>query len=152
MLLPVRVWRGGGALARIAAYAGRVDATTTKVRVDAWTWGVRLFSTRTAAATACRAGHVRVNGDRAKPATTVGIGDEVRVRLAGVERIVRVQRLLVKRVSAPLAAEAMTDLTPPPPPREEVPAVVAARDRGAGRPTKRERREIDRWRGREPIS
>ncbi|HWS59256.1 MAG TPA: S4 domain-containing protein, partial [Actinotalea sp.] len=103
---------------------------------------------RTAAASACRAGHVRVNGERAKPATLVAPGDEVRVRTSGTERIVLVRRLLVKRVSAPLAAEAMTDLTPAPPPREERPAVVAARDRGAGRPTKRERREIDRWRGR----
>ena len=119
-----------------------------RARVDAWTWAVRLFKTRSAAAVACRAGHVRVNGDRAKPATPVGVGDEVRVRGVGPERIVVVRKVMAKRVSATLAAEAIEDLTPPPPPPAEVPAVVAARDRGAGRPTKRERREIDRWRGR----
>ncbi|NTW41914.1 MAG: RNA-binding S4 domain-containing protein [Cellulomonadaceae bacterium] len=122
--------------------------STGKVRVDAWVWAVRLFPTRTAAAMACRGGHVRVNGERAKPATSVTVGDEVRVRGAAYERVVVVQRLLVKRVSAALAAEAVIDLTPPPPPRVEVPT-VATRDRGAGRPTKRERREIDRLRGRE---
>ena len=115
------------------------------MRVDAWIWGVRLFKTRTAAAAACRAGHVRVNGERAKPATTVAPGDEVQVRIAGAERIVEVRRLLSKRASAPVAAEALVDRSPPPPPRE---AMVAWRERGAGRPTKRERREIDRFRGR----
>ncbi len=123
-----------------------------KVRVDAWIWSVRLTPTRTAAATACRGGHVRVNGDRAKPATLVGPGDEVRVRLTrpggdGVERVVVVRRVLVKRVSATVAAEAMEDRTPPPPPRTERPAAVAVRERGAGRPTKRERRAIERLRG-----
>ena len=129
------------------AAAGRGAPTRTKVRVDAWCWAVRMFSTRTAAANACRAGHVRVNGDRAKPATLVAPGDEVRVR-GELERIVVVQRLLVKRVSATVAAEALIDHTPPPPPKSEIPAGVAVRDRGAGRPTKRERREIDRFRGR----
>ncbi|KGM12832.1 RNA-binding S4 domain-containing protein [Cellulomonas bogoriensis] len=120
-----------------------------RVRVDAWTWGVRLFKTRSAAASACRAGHVRVNGDRAKPATLVGVGDEVRVRLHGVDRVLKVQGLLTKRVSAPLAAQACLDLTPPPPPREMA-APAGHRDRGTGRPTKRERREIERLRGRRP--
>lgn len=117
---------------------------TDRVRVDAWIWGVRMFKTRSAAAAACRAGHVQVNGDRAKPATTVTIGDEVRVR-TDVERIVEVRRLLTKRAAAPIAAEAIIDRSPPPVPRD---ALVARRERGAGRPTKRERREIDRWRGR----
>lgn len=123
-----------------------------KVRVDAWIWSVRLTPTRTAAATACRGGHVRVNGDRAKPATLVGPGDEVRVRMTRpgadpVDRVVVVRRVLVKRVSATLAAEAMEDRTPAPPPRTERPAAVAVRERGAGRPTKRERRAIERLRG-----
>lgn len=124
-----------------------------RVRVDAWIWAIRLTSTRTAAATACRAGHVRVNGDRAKPATLVKAGDEVRVvqvrdRAPSLERVVVVRQLLVKRVSAAVAAEAYEDLTPPPLPKAEAPVVVGLRDRGAGRPTKRERREIDRLRGR----
>ncbi|MCV2393537.1 S4 domain-containing protein [Actinotalea sp. M2MS4P-6] len=125
----------------------------TSARVDAWVWAVRLAPSRTAASTACRGGHVRVNGDRAKPATMVKPGDEVRVRLSrgrgelSDERIVVVRRLLVKRVSASVAVEAYEDRTPPPPPREERPAAVAVRERGMGRPTKRDRRAIERLRG-----
>lgn len=122
-----------------------------RVRVDAWTWGVRLFTTRSQAAAACRAGHVRVNGERAKPATPVGPGDEVAVRLPRrdhvVEKVYEVRAVLTKRASAVVAAECFVDRSPPPPPRERA-VPVALRDRGAGRPTKRERREIDRLRGR----
>lgn len=116
-------------------------------RVDRWVWVVRLTRTRAMAAAACRAGHVRVNGDRAKPATLVHVGDEVRFRGDGLERIVDVACIIEKRVGAAAAAECFIDRTPPPPPREHV-ALAAQRDRGAGRPTKRERREIDRLRGR----
>jgi ribosome-associated heat shock protein Hsp15 len=116
------------------------------VRVDAWIWSVRLAKTRSAAGTACRAGHVRVNGERAKPAQLVRPGDEVRVRQEGRERIVIVQKTIAKRVGAPVAAECLIDKSPPPPPREFV-AAVPVRDRGTGRPTKRDRREMDRLRG-----
>jgi ribosome-associated heat shock protein Hsp15 len=116
------------------------------VRVDSWIWGVRLAKTRSAATTACRAGHVRVNGERVKAAQSVRIGDEIRVRTSETERTVQVVRLIVKRVSAAVAAECFLDLTPPPPPREEVAATVQ-RERGAGRPTKRDRREMERLRG-----
>jgi len=114
-------------------------------RVDSWLWAVRVYKTRSAATTACRAGHVRINGEKAKAAQHVRVGDEIRVRIAGFDRILIVRQLLVKRVGAPLAAEAAEDRTPP---REPV-AMVAVRDRGAGRPTKRERRDIDRLRGRD---
>lgn len=117
------------------------------VRVDAWLWAVRQFKTRSAATTACRAGHIRVNGERAKAAQAVRPGDEVRVRIDGFDRTLIVRQTLVKRVSATLAAAAVDDRTPPPPPRETV-ATVASRDRGAGRPTKRERRDLERLRGR----
>ncbi|MBJ7287871.1 S4 domain-containing protein [Williamsia sp.] len=117
-------------------------------RVDSWIWAVRLTKTRSAAASACRAGHVRVNGTPAKPAQHVAIGDEVRLRVAGRERIVEVARVLSKRVGPPVAAEAMIDRSPPPPPREVI-ASIPVRDRGAGRPTKRERRETDRLHGRD---
>ncbi|MFB6608786.1 RNA-binding S4 domain-containing protein [Agromyces sp. NPDC056379] len=117
------------------------------VRVDAWLWAVRQFKTRSAATAACRAGHVRVNGERAKAAQSVRPGDEVRVRVDGFDRMLVVRQTLVKRVSATVAATAVDDRTPPPPPRETV-AVVATRDRGAGRPTKRERRDLERLRGR----
>ncbi|AWB95307.1 RNA-binding protein S4 [Agromyces badenianii] len=117
------------------------------VRVDAWLWAVRQFKTRSAATAACRAGHVRVNGERAKAAQAVRPGDEVRVRIAGFDRMLVVRQTLVKRVSAALAGTAVEDRTPPPPPRESV-AIVATRDRGTGRPTKRERRDLERLRGR----
>jgi ribosome-associated heat shock protein Hsp15 len=118
----------------------------TSARVDSWTWAVRLFKTRSIATAACRAGHVRVNGDRAKSAQPVRVGDEVRVRSAGFDRILIVSRVVVKRVGATVAAECFVDKTPPPPPREEM-ALTPMRDRGAGRPTKRERRDIDKLRG-----
>ena len=119
----------------------------TSARVDSWIWAVRLAKTRSAATAACRAGHVQVNGERAKAAQPVHIGDEVRLRNTDLERTVQVARLVVKRVGASVAAECLVDLTPPPPPKEEVAAVIQ-RDRGAGRPTKRERRDLEKLRGR----
>lgn len=117
------------------------------VRVDAWVWAVRLAKTRSQATAACKAGHVRVNDASAKPAQQVDVGDIVRVRLHGFDKVYRVTGLGVRRGSVADAAELFEDLTPPPPPRTERPAAVV-RDRGAGRPTKRERRDIDRLRGR----
>jgi ribosome-associated heat shock protein Hsp15 len=117
-------------------------------RVDSWIWAIRLVKTRSLATAACRAGHVKVNGERAKAAQSVKIGDEIRYRDAGFDKIVLVGAILVKRVSAEVAKASYTDLTPPPPPREEVP-FTPVRDRGAGRPTKRERRDLEKLRGRE---
>ena len=117
------------------------------VRVDAWLWAVRVYKTRSSATAGCRAGHVRVGGDRAKAAQSVRVGDEVRIRLHGFDRILTVHKLLVKRVSAAQASECFLDLTPPPPPRETM-ALAPVRDRGAGRPTKRDRRELEKLRGR----
>ncbi|MEV0227065.1 RNA-binding S4 domain-containing protein [Streptomyces sp. NPDC050704] len=116
------------------------------VRVDSWIWSVRLVKTRSMGATACRGGHVRVNGERVKPAYAVRVGDEVRLRHAGRERIVVVKRVIRKRVGPAVAAECFVDNSPPPPPREAV-APAGIRDRGAGRPTKRDRREMERLRG-----
>ncbi|MFI6337583.1 RNA-binding S4 domain-containing protein [Streptomyces sp. NPDC050535] len=116
------------------------------VRVDSWIWSVRLVKTRSMGATAARGGHVRVNGERVKPAYAVRVGDEVRLRHAGRERVVIVKRVIRKRVGPPVAAECFVDNSPPPPPREAV-APAGIRDRGAGRPTKRDRRELERLRG-----
>jgi ribosome-associated heat shock protein Hsp15 len=123
-------------------------AVPTSARVDAWIWAVRIVKTRSLGGAACRAGHVSVNGEKAKPAQSVRKGDEVRVRLDGVERIVIVERTVLKRVGAAVAAECLTDLTPPPPPPAEK-DVAVVRDRGAGRPTKRERRKLEVLRGRD---
>lgn len=109
-------------------------------RLDRWLWSVRLARTRSDAAAACRGGHVRVNDIPAKPATSVHPGDRVRARVYERIRIVEVTKVIEKRVGAPEAQACYIDHTPPPPPRE---ALFAQRDRGAGRPTKRDRRMLD---------
>ncbi len=119
--------------------------TVATVRIDAWLWAIRAYKTRSAATAACRAGHVRVNGNPAKAAQAVQPGDTIRVRQPGYERILEVRRLIAKRVGAEAAAQCFTDLTPA---RPVLPALgLPQRDRGAGRPTKRDRREMDRLRG-----
>lgn len=121
----------------------RIEAT----RVDQWLWAVRLFRTRSLAIAACKGGHVRVNGNPAKPATSVRVGDRVEARVGDRDRVLEVVRLIDKRVAAPLAAECLVDHSPPAPPREFV-APLFRRDRGAGRPTKKDRRSLDRMRNR----
>lgn len=117
------------------------------MRADVWVWSVRLFGSRSAATTACKGGQVHVNGKRAKPSQAVHVGDRVEATTPGGPRVVVVRRVLLKRVGAAVAVECFTDHSPPPPPREER-LVMPRRERGAGRPTKRERREMDRFRGR----
>ncbi len=116
------------------------------VRLDAWLWGVRMYKTRSAATAAVRAGHVRVNGAPVKAAQSVTVGDTIRLRQPGRERILEVTGLLSKRVGAPEAVRHYIDHSPPPVPREMM--AVPVRERGAGRPTKRDRRQMDRLRGR----
>ncbi|HEX3789721.1 MAG TPA: RNA-binding S4 domain-containing protein [Pseudonocardiaceae bacterium] len=117
-------------------------------RVDRWLWAVRLVKTRPDAAAACRGGHVRINDHPAKPATTVSPGDEVRARVNGTTRVIEVVRVIQKRVGPTEAATCFIDRTPPPP--SELTAPVARRERGAGRPTKRERRILDEFRAGQP--
>ena len=117
-----------------------------ETRVDKWLWAVRVFKTRALATAACRGGHVRLNGVPAKPAATVRVGDQVEVRAHDhLPRVLEVARVIDKRVGAPLAAECVVDHSPPPPPREQAPGVFV-RERGTGRPTKRDRRQLDRFR------
>jgi len=117
-------------------------------RVDAWLWAVRVYKSRSQATVATRAGHVRVNGDPAKAATQVHVGDRVTVRKGGLDRQLEVVQTITKRVSAEAAAVAYIDRTPPPAIKAAAAPPVAQRDRGAGRPTKRDRRQIDKLRGR----
>ncbi|CAN5595368.1 RNA-binding S4 domain-containing protein [soil metagenome] len=117
-------------------------------RIDRWLWAVRLCKTRPEATAACRGGQVQVNGRSAKPSAQVAVGDRVEARLHDRERIVEVARLIDKRVGAAIAVDCYLDHTPPPPPANET-VVVARREPGAGRPTKRDRRQLDRWRARE---
>jgi ribosome-associated heat shock protein Hsp15 len=123
------------------------------VRVDKWLWAARFFKTRALASEAVAGGKVQVNGDRAKRARPLQVGDEIRVRLGPYEHHVVVRALSAHRGPAAVAAELY----------EERPESVAARAAMAlqlktlhaafvpdkGRPTKRDRREIDRLRGRE---
>jgi ribosome-associated heat shock protein Hsp15 len=114
------------------------------VRVDKWLWAARFFKSRTLAATACTGGKVDVNGDAVKPSKTVRPGDLVQVTLPRGRRIVRIAELSERRGSGTDAQRLYEDLTPPPPPRESRSAPPAYRPPGAGRPTKRQRRHIDR--------
>lgn len=123
-------------------------AVIAEARVDKWLWCVRVFKTRSDAAEACRNGAVEVNGNDAKPGRDVKPGDRVTVRLpGGLTRTLQVVGLPRSRVAAKELPALVTDLTPP----EEYERVrqahldlFAVRDRGAGRPTKRDRRETER--------
>jgi len=114
-------------------------------RVDRWLWSVRAFKTRSLATDAVRAGHVTVNRGATKPATGVKVGDTVRVKLDGWERVLEVVQVIDRRVGAAVAVQCFVDHSPPRPSREEA-VVVFARDPSAGRPTKRDRRQLDRLR------
>jgi ribosome-associated heat shock protein Hsp15 len=114
-------------------------------RVDRWLWAVRLYKSRSAATEACRGGHVRVNGRSAKPATTVRVGDRVEARAYRRDRVLEVVQVIDQRVGAPIAAECVVDHSPPPPARD-LTQPAFARDPATGRPTKKERRQLDRFR------
>jgi ribosome-associated heat shock protein Hsp15 len=116
-----------------------------ETRVDRWLWGVRLYRTRSLATEACRGGHVKVNGAPAKPATTVRVGHRVEA-FVGRQRVLEVVRVIDTRVGAPIAATCVVDHSPPLPPRERDTGLVRAL--GGGRPTKRDRRQMDRLRSR----
>ncbi|MGL3805208.1 RNA-binding S4 domain-containing protein [Paeniglutamicibacter sp. R2-26] len=121
-----------------------VKQESNAVRIDAWLWSIRVYKTRSAATAACRAGHVRLNDKPAKAAQIVVPGDTVRVRQSGFDRILEVTAVIAKRVGADIAARCYIDHTPVRP-KEFIPQ-VPVRDRGAGRPTKKDRREMDRLR------
>jgi ribosome-associated heat shock protein Hsp15 len=115
------------------------------VRIDQWLAAVRISKTRADAAAACRGGHVTINDKAAKPSSPVKVGDRVEARINRRERIVDVRRVIAKRVGAAVAADCFDDHSPPPPERDPRP-LFAVRDRGSGRPTKRDRRKIDQLR------
>lgn len=117
------------------------------IRVDRWLWAARVFKTRSEAADACDGGKVDVNDQAAKPAKGVRPGDYIKVTLPhGRRRVLKVVALDERR-GAPVQARLLyDDFTPPEPPRARW-APPALRPPGAGRPTKRERRALDRLRG-----
>lgn len=123
-----------------------------KVRIDKWLWSVRLFKSRTLATDACKAGKVKIKGDSVKPSYLLGEGEVVQVKKEGFNLQFRSIQLIEKRVGAPIAQTCYEDVTP----AEEknkyeawfnnigVPT-IEKRERGLGRPTKKERREIDQF-------
>nr|QOV09084.1 RNA-binding S4 domain-containing protein [uncultured Actinomycetes bacterium] len=118
---------------------------SNSVRVDVWTWAVRLFPTRSIAAAAARGGHIKINGKSVKPAQAVKVGDIVHTRLGDLERTVVVSKIISRRVGAAIAVDCYEDRTPIKVKSEVL--HVAQRERGSGRPTKRDRRLTDRLRG-----
>lgn len=123
-----------------------------KVRVDKWLWSVRIFKSRTMATDACKSGKVKVNGTNVKPSYLLQREELVDVKKNGFDLQFKVIDLLQKRVGAPIAQKCYEDLTP----QEELDkykdwfvgkGASEKREKGAGRPTKRERREIDGYKG-----
>ncbi len=117
------------------------------VRVDKWLWSVRIFKSRSISATACKSNHVHRDGKALKPSAGVEIGDRLEIKKNGYNYEIEVLKLIEKRVGAPIAVECYKDHTP----AEELnkfeswfvgKASAEKRERGAGRPTKKERREI----------
>ncbi len=117
---------------------------TDSVRLDRFLCASRLFKSRTLAQQACEANHVRVNGELARSSHLLRVGDEIRAFSPRGSIVWQVLKLADKRLGPPEARTLYEDHSPPPPPREER---VAVRERGAGRPTKADRRATDRWRG-----
>jgi ribosome-associated heat shock protein Hsp15 len=117
------------------------------VRIDKWLWAVRIYKTRSMATDACRSGKVIISDIEVKPSREVKTGDIITVKTGPVKKTIKVLGLLDNRVAAKLVAQFMEDLTP----AEEYKKLemmrdsrFVSRDRGAGRPTKRERRDIDK--------
>lgn len=122
-------------------------AIAASLRLDKWLWAVRVFKTRSLATDACRAGSVQINQEPAKPAREVRVGEEIAVRQGIVTRTLRVVGLPRSRVGPKLVADFCTDLTPPEEfakAREQRVQQLLAREKGSGRPTKRDRRLLDR--------
>lgn len=120
----------------------------SKVRIDKWLWSVRIFKSRTLATEACKRGQVKIDGKSIKPSYLLTSGETIQVHKNGFNLIFLVKSLISKRVSAPLAQECYDHNTP----ESELnkysdwfitEARSEIREKGAGRPTKRERRDID---------
>lgn len=127
------------------SFAPHMAAVAETIRIDRWLAATRIFKSRNLAQAACEAGHIRINDQQVRPSAPVRIGDEVRALAPRGICILQVKGLADKRLSAALAQLLYEDHSPPPTPKEER---VAVRERGAGRPTKADRRALSRLRGR----
>jgi ribosome-associated heat shock protein Hsp15 len=119
------------------------------VRLDKWLQVARMFKTRTQATHACDLGRVRVNGQPAKPHRALAIGDRVELQQGDWERVLTVRELRDRPVPKAEAAALYDDQSPPRPAPDPLRRLLSRppslRPQGTGRPTKKERREIDRW-------
>ncbi len=123
---------------------------TEEVRIDKWLWAMRLYKTRSMAAEACKKGHIQIQGVAVKPSRTIRIGDEIQVRRHPIWATYRVLALTENRLGAKLVPEYMLDITPPDQLELLELSKIAAqmgRARGTGRPTKKERRELEAFLG-----
>lgn len=118
----------------------------SEARIDKWLWASRIYKTRTLAADACKNGRITINGAQAKPSRTIKPGDEVSVKKAPVTYTFRVKQAIEKRVGAKLVPDILENITPP----EQYEILELSRisgfvdrQRGTGRPTKKERRALD---------
>ncbi len=121
------------------------------IRIDQWLWAARLYKTRSQANQACRGGKVQIEGGAVKPARPVRENEIVEIKQPPIVRIYRVKGLAAKRVSAVLARELVEEITPAADlellalaRHDPLGLLFAARDRGSGRPTKKERRELEK--------
>ena len=117
------------------------------MRVDKWLWTVRLFKTRSQAGEACRGGKVKIDGISVKPSREIKVDDEIEVQQTGIVKRVKVLKINKSRVGAKLVNELMEDLTSPEEyERLEMIRILKSekRDRGTGRPTKKDRRDISK--------
>ena len=120
----------------------------SKVRIDKWLWAIRLFKTRSLATEACKAGHIKIDGKAVKPARVVVQGEIVTATVGRITRTVKALELIEKRVGAKVLDRHIDDLTPESEYaklREVQAAPVFNHSKGRARPTKRDRRVIDRF-------
>ena len=119
------------------------------MRIDKWLWCIRAYRTRSKSAAACKAAHVRLNGHLVKPASAIRVGDEVVLEYPRLNRTLKVVGLLPKRVGAPKAILYYEDLTPESEydklKKQTLAQSIIVRDKGTGRPTKKQRRDLEKW-------
>ena len=118
------------------------------VRIDKWLWAVRLYKSRSLATEACDAGHVKIGGNSVKPSRDVHVGEAITALAGRVRHTVKVLALLDQRVGAKLVGQFLEDLTPPEEyarAREEALQPLIHFPTGFGRPTKKQRRQLEKW-------
>jgi ribosome-associated heat shock protein Hsp15 len=133
-----------------------MDVQEPEVRLDKWLQVARVFKTRSQATKACTLSRVRVNGDIAKAHRRLSLEDRIEVQKGDWKQILVVRELRDKPLPKKEAPRLYEDLSPPKPKRDPLERILRSapvhRERGAGRPTKKQRREMDRWKSHDPDS